>query len=240
MPEQDASPGLTPRQRRILEAVEGRGFVTIERLAESFDVSAQTVRRDIIALDAAGLIQRFHGGAGIGGESSTVRLGHGRKRSLAQEAKRAIARSAAQLVPEGAAVFMDVGTTAEALAVELNAVAKQLTVFTNSLHVADAFRPDRHEVHVLGGVLAGSDGSLVGEETVAQVLDLRLDAAFIGCSGIEADGSVMDFDRRKIAIKRAAMRVSAERYLLAAENKFGRTARARVALLADFTRVISQ
>lgn len=228
---------LTDRQREIVEMVESQGFVTIEQLADGFDVSAQTVRRDIIALDAMGMLQRFHGGAGIGG-SAAVRLGHGQKRLVAQDAKREMAAAAAQLVSPGVCLYIDVGTTTEAAAVELNA-CEGLTVFTNSFHVAAVFDPGCHDVHVLGGTVAGKDGSMVGETIVTQLLDLRLDLAMIGCSGIEADGSVMDFDPRKIAVKQAAMRVANRTCLLATKDKFGRTARARFANLTDFDDVIS-
>lgn len=238
MPDSRRDSELTPRQQKILQAVEAQGFVTIEGLAREFDVSAQTVRRDIIALDGAGFLQRFHGGAGIGTETTAVRLGHGHKLRVAADAKREIARMAAALVPKGAALFLDVGTTLEAAAAEL-AGNEGLTVFTNSMNAAALFRPDRHDVHVLGGRLAGSDGSLVGEEAVTMLSGLRLDFALIGCSGVEPGGAVMDFDLSKIAIKKAAMRAAACRCLLATPNKFGRSARAQIAMRDEFDHILT-
>ena len=132
---------------------------------------------------------------------------------------------------------LDVGTTLEAAAVEL-ARKPELTVFTNSMNVAAAFHPSRHDVNVLGGQLAGSDGSLVGEQAVAMLLGLRLDFCLIGCSGVEDGGAVMDFDLRKIAIKRAAMQAARTRCLLATPTKFGRSARALVAPLDGFDHVL--
>lgn len=229
---------LTERQRKILAAVEAQGFVTIEGLADAFQVSAQTVRRDIIALDAARLLQRFHGGAGIGADNTAVRLGHHHKRTIAADAKQAIAHKAAAIVPAGASVFLDVGTTVEAAAAALNRT-DGLTVFTNSMNAAAMFDPQAHDVHVLGGQLGGGDGSLVGETVVTALVELRLDYALIGCSGIEDGGAVMDFDMRKIAVKKAAMRAARHRCLLAAADKFGRSARAVIAMTRDFDHIVS-
>jgi DeoR family glycerol-3-phosphate regulon repressor len=233
-------PLLTDRQTEILARAERHGFVTIDSLSEAFGVSAQTIRRDIIALDRAGLLQRFHGGAGSssgGGES--LRLGHGRKREIGVDAKAVIARRAAALVPDGAALFLDVGTTVETAASVLDAKAG-LTVFTTSLRVALALGHDRHAVHVIGGRLAGQDGSLTGEAPIAALSALRLDYALIGCSGIEPEGRAMDFDLGKIAVKQAAMRAARHSLLLAARAKHGRSARAEIAPLGAFTAVIDE
>lgn len=230
---------LTDRQTRILARAERQGFVTIESLADDFGVSAQTVRRDIIALDRAGLLQRFHGGAGSNGKSESLRLDHERKRALNVEAKRVIAAKAAALVPDGSAIFLDVGTTVEAAAVALNRKA-ELLVFTNSLHSALCFDHTRHEVYVIGGRLSGKDGSLTGETAVALLAGLRLDVALIGCSAIEDSGRVMDFDIGKIAVKRAAMRAAERSLLLATCSKFGRTARAEVATRETFAELVTE
>ncbi|MEM8663257.1 MAG: DeoR/GlpR family DNA-binding transcription regulator [Pseudomonadota bacterium] len=235
------SAALNSRRARILRDIEECGFVTIDALAASLGVSAQTVRRDIIALDGLGFVQRFHGGAGRNGalraeNSATVRLGHGAKRDVAVKAKRRAARAAAAAIPDGAYIYIDVGTTMEELAAVL-AERTGLTVFTNSLRVASGLGSAAHDVHVLGGQLWGNDGSLVGATAVERIASLRLDAAFIACSAVEADGSVMDFDPHKIAIKRAALRSARTRYLLATPEKFGRSARERLAVLADFDAV---
>lgn len=229
---------MTDRQDAVLKTVEARGFVTIEGLAAELGVSAQTVRRDIIALDAAGLLQRFHGGAGVRNGQSAVRLDHRHKQGVAADAKKKIARRAAMLVPKGATVFLDVGTTVEAAAAELCAI-DGLTVFTNSLYAAMFFRPDRHRIYVLGGQLGGNDGSLVGASVTEALARLRPDYAFIGCSAIEPGGAVMDFDIGKIEIKKTAMRVSTVNCLLAVAAKFGRSALAQIATADEFDHVIS-
>jgi DeoR family glycerol-3-phosphate regulon repressor len=208
-------------------------------LATELDVSAQTIRRDIISLDAAGLLQRFHGGAGnIDNGSSVVRLGHQRKQDIAQASKIAIARQVAKIIPQGATVFLDVGTTIEAAAHELSAISG-LTIFTNSLKAGMIFRPDQHNVHILGGLLGGNDGSIVGASVVRALDGLRIDYALIGCSAIEPNGAVMDFDLDKIEIKKAAMRIASVKCLLASSHKFGRSALAQIAKKEQFDYIFS-
>lgn len=238
-PTNDDTPLLTDRQRAILKMTEQQGFVTVEGLASAFVVSPQTVRRDIIALDRVGLLQRFHGGAGSVGEGDALRLGHTRKEAIAIPAKREIARRVAALIPNDAAIFLDVGTTAEAVADVVNGHGS-LQVFTTNLLAALRFDHRRHDVQVISGRLAGQDGSLVGEGTVRQLARLRLDYALIGCSGIEPGGRVMDFDLAKIAVKRAAMEAAGSAILLATGEKFGRSARAEIARLSDFAHVVTE
>lgn len=246
-------PPLSERQEEILRRVEERGFVTVDALAEVFGVSAQTVRRDIISLDAAGLLQRFHGGAGPGNAAHTprdpapdgdeaFRLAHGRKRMLEVESKRIIAAKAAELVPDGAAVFLDVGTTVEAAAVALNARSR-LEVFTNSMRAALRLDPSRQAVRVLGGKVSGTDGSLTGEEVVEMLARLDLDWAFLGCSAVSGGPlgpRAMDFDIGKIAVKRAAMAAAHRTALLVASTKFDRRGRVEIAPLSAFDRVCTE
>jgi DeoR family transcriptional regulator, glycerol-3-phosphate regulon repressor len=229
----DGSPdALNERRSSLLGIVQGQGFATVEALAERFGVSTQTIRRDIIWLDERGLLQRFHGGAGA--LDATVRLGYAQKQTVSVEAKSAIGRAAAALVPENATIFLDVGTTVEAAARAL-AERRSLRVFTNSLpsalHLAG--RPGI-EVTVTGGTLRGADGSLVGEGATALLRDLRLDLALIGLSGWDEDGAPMDFDLDKIAVKRLAIARSRRTIALCDASKFERMATARIAPLDAF------
>lgn len=231
-------PELSLRQRAIIEQVQTSGFVTIEALAAQFDVSAQTVRRDIILLADLGYLQRFHGGAGPVGDRGAARLDYGVKRTLARAEKRRVGRLAAAAIPDGASLFLDVGTTVEACAEEL-AKRPGFRIFTNSIRTAMVFDPAHHAVQVLGGRLCGQDGSLVGEEVVRRLAGLTLDVALVACSAIDTTGRVMDFDLSKIEIKQTAMGAARAAFLLATRSKYGRTALATVAPLSRFERVFS-
>ena len=229
---------LTDRQNRIIALTEQQGFVTIEKLADEFGVSAQTVRRDIIALAEAGRLQRFHGGAGAIGETETLRLDYSQKERVSVSDKVVVAKQAAKLISDGTSLYLDVGTTVEYTATRLNAL-NDLRIFTNSIRTALAFDPKRHSVTVLGGRMAGKDGSLIGEDIVMTLSGLRIDCALIACSAVDGNGRVMDFDLSKIAVKKAAMGAAATRMLLATPSKFGRTALSTFAALDDFHHVVT-
>ena len=222
-----AAPALADRQRAILDMTERQGFVTVEGLAAAFAVSAQTVPRDISAPDGAGLFQRFHGGAGSFGGNDARRPGHRRKQTIAISASREVARPVAAPIPDGAAVFLDVGTTFEAAADASNGHDGP-QVFTMRLLAALRFDHRCRDVQVMGRRLAARDGSLAGAAVIGQLARLRLDFAVIGGSGIEP-ARVMDFDPGKVAVRRAAMETASVPVLLATRERRGRSARAEIA-----------
>ncbi len=230
---------LSERQTKILSKVTENGYVTIEALAAEFGVSAQTVRRDIIALSIAGHLQRFHGGAGPVSMTEAARLDYPAKKGIGRPEKAVVGRNAAAMIPDGAAVYLDVGTTVEACAVELSR-RPGFIVFTNSMPAAMTFDPAEHRVFVLGSRMAGRDGSLVGEDGMQILSEVTLDFAIIACSAIDDAGRVMDFDIEKIAIKRAAMAAAKQRYLLATLSKFDRTALASIARVDQFDKIVTE
>jgi DeoR family glycerol-3-phosphate regulon repressor len=213
---------ITERQARIVEIVTQQGFATIETLAKDFGVSSQSVRRDIIRLDADGLLQRFHGGVGI--REAPARMGYAEKRTTATDAKRHIADKAAAMIPDGSVVFIDVGTTAEAVAQSLTA-KRQLQVFTSSLPAASilAGRPGI-DLFILGGSVRGIDGSVVGETTLSALGRFRFDHAVIGFSGLDLDGSPMDYDAEKVAVKQMAIDRSSHVLIVGDSSKFRKSA----------------
>lgn len=230
---------LSERQSGILAHVEASGYETIDGLSERYGVSAQTIRRDIIALSNAGRLQRFHGGAGLVEPMEAARLGYRSKREIAGPEKHLVGKIAAGLIPDGATLFLDVGTTIEACAEQL-AQREGFTVFTNSMPAAMKFDPRDHQIFVLGGKMAGRDGSLVGLETLSILKEVHLDYALIGCSAIHQDGRVMDYDLEKIAIKKAAMKASKKSLLLATHSKFNQTALAVIAQTEQFDSVVTE
>lgn len=213
---------ITERQARIVEIVSEQGFATIENLARSFGVSSQSVRRDIIRLDADGHLQRFHGGVGV--REPSVRMGYAEKRNVATDAKQRIAEKAASLIPDGAVVFLDVGTTVEAVA---NALREKrgLRVFTASLAAAGVLAGlPGIDLFVIGGFVRGVDGSIAGETTLSTLARFQFDYAVIGFSGIDRDGTLMDYDLEKIAVKQAAIDRSGHTLVVGDSSKFRKSA----------------
>ena len=230
---------LSPRQTEILSQVTQHGYVTIDALSAQFDVSDQTVRRDIIELSNQGRVQRFHGGAGPIEPLEAQRLDYLNKRRQNLTEKAAVGRKAASMIHDGASLYLDVGTTIEACAHDL-AKRKGFTIFTNSMRAAMTFDPKHHQVFVLGGRMAGVDGSLVGSDIIKLLCEIHLDYALIACSGIDQNSRVMDFDMSKIAVKKAAMAAAKQSFLLATLSKFNRTALAMISPIDDFKAVISE
>jgi DeoR family glycerol-3-phosphate regulon repressor len=228
---------LNERQARIVARVESQGFVTIETLAKDFEVSTQTVRREIIRLDELGFIQRFHGGAGRLG--SGERLSYEAKQARDTDLKARIGRAMAARILPGQAIFLDVGTTAEATAKALLDKGR-LTVITPSAANARilAGAPGIDTI-LTGGRIVGPDISMVGPIALKTVSNYRLDWAVIACSAIEEDGSVLDFDSDKIELKLRAMDVSRRKALIADHGKFARSALSRVANLAAFDLLVT-
>jgi DeoR family glycerol-3-phosphate regulon repressor len=220
------------RQSELLAAVREAGVLTVETMAERFGVTLQTVRRDVGLLADAGLLARFHGGARLP-SSTTENIGYGQRQHLNEQAKRAIARSVAAAVPAGCSMIINIGTTTEAVAREL-LQHKGLRIITNNLNVATILsdNPDI-EVIVAGGVLRSRDRGIVGEAAVQFIRQFRVDIGLIGISGIEADGTLRDYDYREVTVARAIIEQSRQVWLAADHSKFNRPAMVEVAQLGQ-------
>jgi DeoR family glycerol-3-phosphate regulon repressor len=216
-----------PRQAELLDEVRRQGSASVEALSERFGVTLQTVRRDVKLMAEAGLLARFHGGVRVP-SSTTENIAYRQRRQINQGAKLAIARAVAQAVPAGCSLILNIGTTTEAVAREL-LHHKGLRVITNNLNVAATLsdNPDC-EVIVAGGVVRGRDRGIVGEATVEFIRQFRVDIALIGISGIEADGTLRDFDFREVKVTRAILQSAREVWLAADYSKFNRPAMVEV------------
>lgn len=229
--------GLSKRQRQIVDRVRDQGFVTIETLAEEFDTSAQTVRRDIIRLSEIGVLQRFHGGAGLA-DASVKPARSARVDNTAAERQRVAEIVARQIAP-GSSVFLDAGATAQAVAIALRNHQGLRVVTCNLLAALSLGGVPAIAVQVTGGELRGEDNALVGYQAITMLQDVRVDVAVIGCSGFDLDGAPMGFDGEKIAVKRAAMRRASRSILAADASKFERTAMMRIAAPETFAMLVT-
>ena len=219
-----------PRQALLLEEVGARGSVSVEALAERFAVTLQTVRRDVKLLSEAGLLARFHGGVRVP-SSTTENIAYRQRQLLNEAAKARIARVVAAAVPSGCSLILNIGTTTEAIARELLR-HKGLRVITNNLNVAAILsdNPDC-EVIVAGGIVRSRDRGIVGEVTVDFIAQFKVDIGLIGISGIEADGSLRDFDYREVKVARTIIEQSRQVWLAADHSKFNRPAMVELARL---------
>lgn len=223
---------LTPRQVDLIDTLRLLGPTSIEALAERFGVTLQTVRRDVRFLSDAGLLVRFHGGVRLPG-STTENIAYRQRQALASEEKSRIARAIAKRIPNGCSLIMNIGTTIEAVAHELR-YHKGLRVITNNLHIAGLLSANKDcEVIVAGGVVRASDQGIVGEATVDFIRQFKVDIGLIGISGIEADGTLRDYDFREVKVARSIIEKSREVWLAADGSKFNRPAMVELGHLRD-------
>ena len=224
------------RHPEILDIARRDGKVTVDGLAARLGVTQQTIRRDLSDLAEAGRLERVHGGAIL--PSGTVNIVYEERRSLNRDAKAAIGRAAAALIPQGAAIFLGIGTTTEAVAAAL-LDHTGLMVVTNNLNVAQILGPRAARVIVTGGDHRAEDGGLVGPMAVEAVTGFRFDIGVIGCSALSRDGEMLDFDPAEVAVSRAVLVRSRSTMLVTDRSKFSRTAPMRIADLSDLDRMVT-
>ncbi|MEJ6387936.1 DeoR/GlpR family DNA-binding transcription regulator [Gymnodinialimonas ulvae] len=219
------------RQTEILDIARREGKVTVEGLAAHFDVTVQTIRRDLSDLDEARHLSRVHGGAVLA--SGTTNLAYGERRAFLAEEKAAMARLCAAQIPNDCSVFLNIGTSTEAVAAEL-LTHKNLLVVTNNMNVAHTLdrNPDC-EVIVTGGTLRRGDGGLIGAMTVDAIRRFKFDFAVMGCSALDPDGDVLDYDIQEVGVSQAIIAQTRAPILVADHSKFQRSAPGRICSLAD-------
>ncbi|MDA5092799.1 DeoR/GlpR family DNA-binding transcription regulator [Aliiroseovarius sp. KMU-50] len=220
---------LSFRQSDILEIARSEGRVTVDGLSERFGVTVQTIRRDLSELSDAGKLDRVHGGAVL--RSGVTNIGYEDRRALQEEAKTHIARACAADIPDGASVFIHIGTTAEAVARELLS-HRNLLVVTSNLNVANILLANEDcEVIVAGGILRRSDGGLVGNLTVSAIEQFKFDYTITSCSALDEAGDMLDFDLQEVNVSRSIITRARQAFLVADQTKFQRSAPARIGSL---------
>ena len=219
---------LILRQQKTLELVRERGYISIEELAQYFDVTPQTIRRDINQLADEGLLRRYHGGAAhdstVENTEYTTRVGY------MLEEKRTIAAAVAAAVPDHASLFINIGTTTEAIAhALLNHTG--LKIITNNLNVAKILSTkEDFEVLIASGRVRPA-GGVIGQATAYFFKQFKADYALIGISGIEEDGTLLDFDFQEVCVSQEILSSARQVFLAADSSKFGRNAMIRLGSL---------
>jgi len=211
--------------------VRQRGFATIEAMAEDFGVSAQTVRRDIIHLSRQNLLERYHGGAGL--PTGRDRLAYTSRRVRNAAEKRRIAAMVAAEIPNGASLFIDIGTTTEAVAEALIG-HHDMRVITNHIGVVALFceRTD-FEVMLPGGMVRNRDRAITGEATSEFLHRFRVEFGIFGVGAVDPDGHLLDYDYRDVQVSRTAMEVSRKRFVVIDSSKFCGDAMMHLAHVAE-------
>ena len=222
---------LSSRHSAIIQMAKDSGRVLVDDLAAHFDVTPQTIRKDLNDLCDQRLLTRIHGGALF--PSGTENMEYEARRKIAAEEKDAIGQAAARLIPDNASLFINIGTTTEAVSTAL-LDHKGLMVITNNINVANRMRVfPGFEVVIAGGVVRGADGGIVGEAAVDFIKQFKVDYAVIGASAIDHDGALLDFDFREVKVAQAIIANARHVILVSDSTKFERTAPVRIGHLSQ-------
>lgn len=213
---------LNIRQTEILEIARTEGRVVVEALADRFNVSLQTIRRDLSDLAEAGHLDRVHGGAVI--RTGVANFAYEERRRMHEDAKAAIGRACAQAIPDNSSIILNLGTTTEAVARELLG-HRNITVVTNNINVANILLPNEScDVIVAGGNLRRSDGGLVGQLTSEFFGEFKVDFGIIGTSALDAEGDMLDYDLAEVRVSRMILKQARRSFLVTDASKLNRTA----------------
>lgn len=222
---------LPPRHAEIIQMAKDQGRVLVDDLALHFNVTPQTIRKDLNDLCDQRMLTRIHGGALF--PSGIENLEYEARRKIAADEKEAIGAAAAKLIPDGASLFINIGTTTEAVSKAL-LDHNGLMVITNNINVANRMRVyPTIEVVIAGGVVRGSDGGIVGEAAVDFIRQFKVDYAVIGASALDHDGALLDFDYREVKVAQAIIENARQVILVSDSTKFERTAPVRIGHLSQ-------
>ena len=228
---------ISNRHENIISLINKNGFATVEEMAKLYNVTPQTIRRDINFLDTEGYVSRYHGGAGSSSSAENVAYWH-RKELLLQEKKK-IAMNVASIIPDKSSLFINIGTTTEYVANALCDHSK-LRIITNNLNVAAIMsKKEGFEVIVAGGIVRSKDGGITGESAVKFIKQFKMDIGIIGISGIDLDGTLLDFDFREVHVARTIIENSRKVFLVADHSKFGRNAMVKLGSIREIDTLIT-
>ncbi len=207
-----------PRQNKLLQLVNDKGYCTVEELADTLEVSTQTIRRDIKKLSDEGLLVRHHGGANS--PSSTVNLDYEIRKVSETKEKNAIGERIAQMIPDNSTVFLTIGTTTEIIASHL-LKKNNLQIITDSLRVANVLHSHKNfDVLIPAGKVRATNGGIVGTEALDFISNFRFDYIITSAGSIDQDGTLLEYDLNDTAIAQMVMKSARNVFVALDSTKF--------------------
>lgn len=210
------------RRQSLLDILRNQPGLRVPELAQALDVSAGTVRNDLNALEDEGRLKRVHGGAVLSDQNQFQNNSFVRRYKQHVTAKHAIAREAALLVKDGDSILLDASSTAYYLACELSD-RQGLRVVTNGFEVARELADNpSNNVILIGGVVNNDSSSVTGLLSERIIEELRIEKAFLSCSGFSLERGMTEILLAEAQIKRKVIESSQMLYALVDSSKFGR------------------
>ncbi len=225
------------RRQEIATLIEERGRGDVTELAGRFDVTPETIRRDLTELEQRRLLRRVHGGA-ISIHRFRSEPAIAEKAAAMAAEKAAIAEKALSFVPEHGSVLLDAGTSTLALAQIFP--ERELTVFTHSVAIAlELSARSQLQLYVIGGRVRTRTLANVDDWALRQLAELRVDVAFVGTNGFSAERGLSTPDPAEAAVKHAICLAAAQTVVLADHTKLDQESALRFAAINEFDVLIS-
>lgn len=227
---------IEQRRHQLLELINERGYATLAELVSALNVSESTIRRDLEALDQAGLARRTHGGAVCSAELKTMPALEDRAASMSGE-KSLIGRAAAGLVADGESVLLDGGTTTLEVARAL--CGRPLQIVTNSLPIATMVsgHPET-DLILVGGYVYPRTGVAMGPMSISALQSLRVRYVFLGAAGVMPDG-IYNSNTILVDTQRQMMSVAQDVVVVADQSKFGKLSLSRLCGLNEISHLVT-
>jgi len=228
---------ITKRQAEIADLVQKAGFASVEELAERFDVTAQTIRRDVNGLCELGILRRTHGG--VEPPARAANIHYSTRQILNLPGKQVIASQVAATVENNQSIAFSIGTTPE-IVMQALIGHENLTVFTNNLNVAfSASSNPTFQVTIAGGRLRYGDRDILGSAAQAFFANYKVDIGIFGVAGVDEDGTLLDFHEDEVAARQAILANCRTSYLVLDNSKFGRNAHVRGGHMSDVSAIFT-
>ena len=227
------------RELEIRKILLQKGYTSVQELSQWLYTSPSSVRRDLASLEKQGLVKRSYGGAEPVKNSSQI-LPFSTRAHQNIPAKKAMARKAAKMVPDGAIVFLDQSSSAFFVACELQSRAG-LTVVTNNVEILSLLGQSKLDVIACGGRLSHSNRNcLLGSDAQDTFSQMHADIAFFSAKALSKEGVIWDCDREEVCLRQSILQNAGKRVFLCASEKFSLQAGFRQCSLEDVDCMITE
>ncbi len=227
------------RKALLIDKLRKDGYIQATDFADEVNISAATIRRDLIQLEKEGYCIRKRGGAVRSTQSVTMELPYDIKKNRNTIEKNRIALKAMELIENGDTILMDAGSTSYSLACMLHN-KEQLTVITNDLNIAVKLAANpKINLICTGGIARPNVYTLQGIQVVEFINELRVDKSFIGADAIHEDGTISNVNIEEVPIKQAMIRAADQVILVSDSTKFSLTGFAKVASVCDMDYIVT-
>lgn len=225
------------RRNKIIELLSSKEVVTINEFIESFNISIETVRRDLNLLEKQGKIEKVYGGAKLKENPNYETAIENRMISRLAD-KQNIGRKCVELINDNDCIFIDSGSTTYQIAKYLDS-KKNLTIVTNSIHVVNELMSTDYEIIIIGGKIRHSECSVVSYDYIFDFSQLNIQKSFICASGITIENGISDFNMHEALTRKRIITRSKEIFIASDSSKFGKDVTINVATLDQIDCIVT-